>query len=75
MLVQEDRVERYANRDLVKWCPKRPVGMIICKSSRGLSYRESEPVLINVAPLNLSPVSNADLNELMTVKDIQVNYY
>ena len=66
MIGREGRID---DRDVVKWLPKSPTGWFICKSSRGYDFRDAEPVLVHIAPLNNSGVSNAELNEILEIKE------
>lgn len=64
------REERYEDRDMVKWFPRCPTGWFVCQSSRTFDFKESEPVLVHVAPLNINPPSNAELEEILTRRDV-----
>lgn len=64
------REERIDDRDMVKWFPRAPIGWFVCKSSRNFDFKESEPVLVNIAPLNVEDISNAELDEILLTKQI-----
>jgi hypothetical protein len=63
------REERYEDRDLTKWFPRSPIGWFVCRSSRNFDFKESEPVLVKVAPLNVDPPSNEDLLHIIAKKE------
>ena len=58
------REERYEDRDLVKWFPRSPIGWFVCRSSRNFDFKETEPSLVAIDPLNVDPPSNAELEHL-----------
>lgn len=60
------REERYEDRELVKWFPRSPTGWFICMSSRTYDIKDSEPVLVKIAPLNTKAPTNAEIDELLT---------
>lgn len=60
------RDARIDDRDVVKWFPRSPIGRFICKSSRTYDYKDAEPVMIQVAQLNIKPPSNAEIEEIIT---------
>lgn len=64
------REERIDDRDIVKFLPKCPTGWFICRSNRGYDFRDAEPVLVQIEPLNNAMISNAELNEILVRKDI-----
>ena len=64
------REERIDDRDLVKWFPRAPIGWFVCKSARGFDFKEAEPVLVQIAMLNVSTPSNMELKEILTQKKI-----
>lgn len=67
MIGREERIE---DRDIVKWLPKSPTGWFICRSSRGYSFIDAEPVLVQIEPLNNATISNAELNDILVKKEM-----
>ena len=67
MIGREGRID---DRDVVKWLPKSPTGWFICRSNRGYDFRDAEPVLVQIEPLNNATISNAELDEILTKKEI-----
>lgn len=67
------REDKFEDRDLVKWFPRSPTGWFVCMSSRTFDFKDSEPVLVQISPLNLKAPSNAEIDELMT--DRAANIY
>lgn len=65
------REERIDDRDVVKWLPKSPTGWFICRSNRGYDFRDAEPVLVAIEPLNNASISNNELNEILVQKEIK----
>lgn len=59
------REERYDDRDILKWFPRSPIGWFVCRSSRNFDFKESEPVLVRVEPLNVETPSNYELETRM----------
>ena len=59
------REERYDDRDILKWFPRSPIGWFVCRSSRNFDFKESEPVLVKVDPLNVEPPNNYELETRM----------
>lgn len=59
------REERYDDRDILKWFPRSPIGWFVCRSSRNFDFKESEPVLVKVEPLNVESPSNYELETRM----------
>ena len=62
------REERYEDRDLVKWFPRSPTGWFVCQSSRTFNFMDAEPILVQIARLNVKPPSNAEIEEILTNK-------
>ena len=62
------REERYEDRDILKWFPRSPIGWFVCQSSRGYDFKDAEPVLVHIAQLNTKNPSNAELEEILTLK-------
>lgn len=67
------REDKFEDRDLVKWFPRSPTGWFICMSSRTFDFKDSEPILVNIAPLNMNAPTNAEIDELLTLRSIQKN--
>ena len=67
MIGREGRID---DRDVVKWLPKSPTGWFICRSNRGYDFRDAEPVMVQIEPLNNATISNAELEEILTKKEI-----
>lgn len=63
------REERYDDRDLVKWFPRAPIGWFVCRSSRNYDFKESEPVLVKIEPLDVKPPTNEELLHIMALKE------
>ena len=59
------REERYDDRDILKWFPRSPIGWFVCRSSRNFDFKESEPVLVRVEPLNVETPNNYELETRM----------
>ena len=59
------REERYDDRDVLKWFPRSPIGWFVCRSSRNFDFKESEPVLVKVEPLNVESPNNYELETRM----------
>lgn len=66
MIGREGRID---DRDVVKWLPKSPTGWFICRSNRGYDFRDAEPVLVQIEPLNNATVSNAELEAILVNKE------
>ncbi len=66
------REERVDDRDVVKWLPKSPTGWFICRSNRGYDFRDAEPVLVQIDPLNSATISNAELDEILIKKEMSL---
>lgn len=63
------REERIDDRDLVKWFPRASTGWFVCQSSRSFSFKQMEPVLVSIAPLNFNTPSNEELTAFLTEKE------
>lgn len=63
------REERYEDRDLLKWFPRSPIGWFVCRSSRNFDFKETEPSLVKIEPLNVNPPTNDELLHLMAIKE------
>lgn len=61
---------RFQDRELVKWFPRSPTGWFVCMSSRCFDIKDAEPVMIKVSPLNMAPPSNAEIEELLTTREM-----
>ena len=57
--------DRFDDRDIVKWFPRQPTGWFICQSSRTYDFKDAEPILVNIARLNIAPPSNAEIDEIL----------
>ena len=62
------REERYDDRDILKWFPRSPIGWFVCRSSRNFDFKDVEPVLVKVDPLNIDPPNNFELETRMIQK-------
>lgn len=65
------REEKFEDRDLVKWFPRSPTGWFVCQSARGYDFKSAEPVLVQIARLNIKTPSNAEIDEIMTNKEVR----
>ena len=65
------REDKFEDRDLVKWFPRSPTGWFICMSSRTFDFKDSEPILVNIAPLNLNAPTNAEIDEMLTLRSVK----
>jgi hypothetical protein len=63
------RDPRYDNRDFAKWFPRSPIGWFVCRSSRTTTFTDAEPVLVQIAMLNVKAPSNVEINEMLTQRD------
>ena len=63
------REERYDDRDMVKWLPRSPTGWFICRSSRGYDFKDAEPVLVKIAPVTLTKITNSEIDEILVKRD------
>ena len=59
---------RYDDRDVAKWFPRCPTGWFIAKTSRTFDFKDSDPILVQIAMLNLAPPSDQELDEIMVHK-------
>lgn len=64
------RDARINDKDVVMWFPKSPTGWFICMSSRTFDYKDSEPIMVAISPLNMAPPSNAEIEEILCNKRI-----
>ena len=64
------RDPRINDKDVVMWFPKSPTGWFICMSSRTFDYKDSEPIMVAISPLNMAPPSNAEIEEILCNKRI-----
>lgn len=62
------REERIDDRDLVKWFPRASTGWFVCQSSRSFSFKQMEPVLVAIAPLNAKTPTNEELSAYLEEK-------
>lgn len=65
------REERIDDRDLVKWFPRAPTGWFVCKTSRNFDFKDSEPILVQIAQLDVHAPKNYELNELLIKKEMK----
>ena len=65
------REERMDDRDLVKWFPRAPIGYFVCQTSRSFDFKDAEPILVQIARLNINPPSNIELDEILLQKEIR----
>lgn len=63
------REERYDDRDLVKWFPRSPIGWFVCRSSRNFDFKDVEPILVKIQPLDVNPPTNEELINIMAHKE------
>lgn len=63
------REDMFEDRDLVKFYPRMPTGWFICQSSRTFDIKDSEPILVQVARLNINPPTNAEIDEILSRRD------
>ena len=64
------REDKFEDRDIVKWFPRSPTGYFNCKTGRTYDYKDAEPVLVHIAPLNFSAPTNDELEEILTQKRV-----
>ena len=64
------REERFEDRDLVKWFPRSPTGWFVCQSSRTFNFKDAEPILVQIARLNIAPPTNAEIEEILSTKKL-----
>lgn len=62
---KEPRIE---DRDIFKFMPKMQTGWFICQTGRTFNYKDSEPVLVNIAPLNQRKMTNDELDGILARK-------
>lgn len=63
------REEKFDDRDLVKWFPRSPIGWFVCRSSRNFDFKEVEPILVHIAPLDVEPPTNEELLHIIALKE------
>lgn len=63
------REDMFEDRDLVKFHPRMPTGWFVCQSSRTYDIKDSEPILVQIARLNINPPSNAEIDEILSRRD------
>lgn len=63
------REDMFEDRDLVKFHPRMPTGWFVCQSSRTFDIKDSEPILVQVARLNINPPTNAEIDEILSRRD------
>ena len=64
------REERIDDRDLVKWFPRSPTGWFVCQTSRTFDFKDAEPILVQIARLNVNTPTNVEIETLVTQKRI-----
>ena len=62
---KEPRIE---DRDIFKFLPKMQTGWFICCTGRTFNYKDSEPVLVHIAPLNQRKMTNNELDAILAKK-------
>ena len=65
------REERIDDRDLVKWFPRSPTGWFVCQTSRTFDFKDAEPILVQIARLNVNTPTNTELDTVLLKKKIQ----
>lgn len=63
------REDKFEDRDLVKWFPRSPKGWFVCQSSNGYDYKTAEPILVQIAMLNMKKLTNDELEEILVNKE------
>ena len=56
--------------NITRFMPKMPVGVFICKISKGQSALEQEPVLVKVDPLKIEIPDNDELDVIIDENDL-----
>ncbi len=64
------REERIDDRDLVKWFPRSPTGWFVCQTSRTFDFKDAEPILVQIARLNVNTPTDVEIETLLTQKKI-----
>ena len=67
------REDMFEDRDLVKFHPRMPTGWFVCQSSRTYDIKDSEPILVQVSRLNIAPPSNAEIDEILSKRDVTLS--
>lgn len=57
--------------NITRFMPKMPVGVFICKISKGQSALEQEPVLVKVDPLKIEIPDNDELDVIIAENDLK----
>ena len=60
--------ERYDDRDVAKWFPRCPTGWFVCQTSRTFDFKDADPILVQIAQLNIAKPSNIELDEILERK-------
>ena len=69
MSLTESKVNyQYDDRDIAKWFPRCPTGWFVCQTSRTFDFKDAEPILVQIARLNLNPPTNQELDEILETK-------
>ena len=58
------REDKFEDRDLVEFHTRMPTGW-----SRTYDIKDSAPILVQISRLNISPPSNEEIDEIITVRD------
>lgn len=66
------RDPKFDDRDIAKWFPRSPTGWFVCQSSRTTNFMDTEPILVKIAMLNISTPTNAEIDEILTERDIKL---
>lgn len=64
------REDKFEDRELVKWFPRSPTGWFVCQSSRTFDFKDAEPVLVQIAPLNIKAPTNAEIDAMLRTRAI-----
>ena len=64
------REERMDDRDLVKWFPRCPTGWFVCQTSRTFDFKDAEPILVQIARLNVNTPTNIEIETIEARKRI-----
>ena len=61
---------RYDDRDISKWFPRSPTGWFVCQTSRTFDFKDAEPILVQIAGLNVNPPTNQELDDILVTKEV-----
>ena len=62
---------RIDDRDLKKYLPNAPTGYFVCKTGRNFDFLSSQPVLVQIAPLNILSIRNDELDALLDEAEVK----